>query len=356
MKPGSPAPPVKTLRGHYGSGLDTPSHSMLGLHALVTEMAGQGVPPATLLQGTGLSADQLTDAAARISHRQKIAVFGRVRELTRATDVGLRAGQRQRLADFGMYGYALATCTTFREAVDFGVRHVRVAGPVLEKRYRVEGGHAIFEGIDFLDLGDLLPLVTEFWFSSIHALLRGILERPFESQRLILPYAPPPHAAVYEEIFSCPVTFDAKVMEWHFDPRMLDWACPNANPITTRICREFCERLLASFGTGESELVRRIRTICLDNIGVGLTAEGMAARLHVSPRTLHRHLSDDGTNYQAIVDEVRRHVASEYLRKSALGVEEIAARVGYSDASNFRKAFKRWTSVSPARYRSQAFA
>lgn len=355
MKSSSPRPPVKTLRGRYGSGLDTPYHSMLGLHALVSEMGEQGVATATLLQGTGLSADQLTDAAARISHRQKIALFARVRELARASDVGLRAGQRQRLADFGMYGYALATCTTFREAMDFGIRHVRVAGPVLEKRFRIEGEHAIFEAIDFLDLGPLLPLVTEFWFSSIHSLLCCILERPFESQRLLLPYAPPPHAAVYEEIFSCPATFDAHGMEWHFDARVLDWPCPNANPITTRICREFCERLLERFGPNESELMRRIRTICLDNIGVGLTAEDMAARLNMSPRTLHRHLSDNETNYQTIVDEVRRHVASEFLRKSDLGVEEIAARVGYSDASNFRKAFKRWTSVSPAHYRSQVF-
>jgi AraC-like DNA-binding protein len=62
-------------------------------------------------------------------------------------------------------------------------------------------------------------------------------------------------------------------------------------------------------------------------------------------------LQDVGTSYQRILDEVRKEMAIEYLRNSNLPIEEIAALVGYSDPSNFRKAFRRWTGRAPSYYR-----
>jgi AraC-like DNA-binding protein len=77
----------------------------------------------------------------------------------------------------------------------------------------------------------------------------------------------------------------------------------------------------------------------------------MAARLHLTPRTRHRRLVEAGTGYQKIIDNVRRRLAEEFLRNTGLSVEEIAERTGFSDASNFRKAFRKWTGEPPADYR-----
>jgi AraC-like DNA-binding protein len=81
------------------------------------------------------------------------------------------------------------------------------------------------------------------------------------------------------------------------------------------------------------------------------TVEDVAAQMNVSPRTLHRRLTESGVGYQVILDDVRRRLAEEYLRNTALSIEEIAARTGFSEASNFRKAFKKWTREQPAEYR-----
>ena len=80
----------------------------------------------------------------------------------------------------------------------------------------------------------------------------------------------------------------------------------------------------------------------------------MADRLHVSARTLHRRLVEAGTSYQDILDDVRRRLAQEFLRDTALSVEEVAERTGFSDASNFRKAFRKWTGEQPAEFRRRA--
>jgi len=329
-------------------------HTMLGLGALVAEMQEQGISPLALLRGTGLEPEQLEDVEARISTEQKVQLFRNVMRLSSQPDVGLRAGGRQRLSDFGVWGYALVSSRNFGDAVMLGVKHVRLAGPVLEKRFRIDGGSAIFEGHDVMSLGEVLPLATEFWFASIHKLGSCILEAPIPSRKLLLPYRRPAHAAVYEQLFNCPVLFDQPVMEWHFDAAVLGQPCPNANPITAGLCERFCERLLAPLPNGPDGggLSRQIRTSCLSGRGDFPSAEAMAARLGLSVRTLHRRLATEGLQYQRILDEVRHQLAVEFLHGTSLSVEQVAVRVGFSDASNFRKAFRKWTGSTPADFRA----
>ena len=326
------------------------AHNMLGLGALVAEMAEQRIAAEALLLGTGLLPQQLDDPQARITQQQKLTIFRNAKRLSSVPEVGLRAGARQRLSDFGVYGYALTSSRTFGDAVMLGMKHVRLAGPVLEKRFRIDGDTAVFEAHDRLELGDVLPLATEFWFASILKLANCVLEAPMPSRRLLLPYPRPGHAAAYERMFGCPVSFGAEVMEWHFDVAVLRVPCPNANPITAGLCAQFCERMLESL-PDETDLSRSIRTACLNSRGAFPNAEHMAARLGLSVRTLHRRLADEGQHYQRIIDDVRRSLAIEFLENTSLTVDEIAGRVGFSEASNFRKAFRKWTGHAPAHFR-----
>ena len=340
--------------GHE-SDAGTAAHSMLGLGALFAEMAHHGIAAAALLQGTGLNPLQLEDPQARITQQQKIAIFRNALRRAPVADIGLRAGVRQRLSDFGVYGYALTSSKTFGDAVTIGIKHIKLAGPVLEKRFRQMGDTAIFEGHDVLALGPVLPLATEFWFSSILKLINLVREAPFPSRKLLLPYGRPAHAADYERLFGCPVRFGADVMEWHFDSSALGEPCPNANPITADLCTRFCERMLESL-PDETDLSRTIRTACLNSRGDFPNAVDMATRLGLSERTLHRRLAHEGKHYQEIIDDVRRSLAEEFLRNTSLSIEEVAARVGFSEAANFRRAFRKWTGHAPGSYRVTAGA
>lgn len=346
---------ARDTRSSYGSDWDTPLHSMLGLSTLVQAMQGLGVSLDALFEGTGVPLAWLSDPKARVSHRQKVALFGQVSRLSPDPMVALRAGQQQRVSDYGVYGYALLSSATFGDAILFGIEHIKLAGPVLEKSFRVEGELAIFEGHDVMALGPLLPLVSEFWFSSTLALISRVLERPFESRRLLLPYPAPAHAARYEELFRCPVEFDTGKMVWEFDADLLALPLPNANPITADLCSDFCARMMEEIG-GEHALVSAIKTLCLNSVGGFPRAEDIAERLHLSPRTLHRRLADAGLGYQDILDGIRRRLAIEFLECTNLSIEQIAERSGFSDVSNFRKAFKKWTGQSPAYYRDRKAA
>jgi AraC-like DNA-binding protein len=102
---------------------------------------------------------------------------------------------------------------------------------------------------------------------------------------------------------------------------------------------------------GEPDLVRQIRAACLNSSRKFPTAEEMAEQLGLSLRTLHRRLASEDFSYQEILDNMRRTVAIEFLENTHLQIDQIAERVGFSDAASFRKAFRKWTGASPTRYR-----
>ena len=79
----------------------------------------------------------------------------------------------------------------------------------------------------------------------------------------------------------------------------------------------------------------------------------VTARLfHLTPRTLHRRLLEEGASFKDILEQVRHTLAVEYLKAGHLSIEEIAYTLGYTDMANFRRAFKRWEAMPPSRYRA----
>ena len=78
----------------------------------------------------------------------------------------------------------------------------------------------------------------------------------------------------------------------------------------------------------------------------------MADVLAMSGRTLRRQLSALGSSYRQLLDQVRSDLARQYLENSNMSVEQVAQLLGYTETTNFRRAFKRWLGVSPRDYRT----
>ncbi|WP_417667581.1 helix-turn-helix domain-containing protein [Roseibium sp.] len=84
---------------------------------------------------------------------------------------------------------------------------------------------------------------------------------------------------------------------------------------------------------------------------------GQFARLvGIHPRQLQRSLADEGTTYAKLFDAERRARALEALLENDRPVSSVAASLGYSDAANFTRAFRRWTGQSPSQYRRSGAA
>jgi AraC-like DNA-binding protein len=342
--------PVKVVTPVSGDP-DSRTQNLVGLGALAAELAVEGASVHELFARTGVTVDQLEDAHARISHRQRLAIYRNATRLAKRSDIGLLAGARQRISDYGIYGYAMVSSRTFGDALMFSLDHVTMAGPAVRQiSFGVDGDTASLRSHGLDTLGDLLPFAAEFWRSSMTTLFGRVLEAPFPAKRMIFPFAAPPHWRNYERMFNCPMEFGADTMEWHFDAAVLGRICPNANPITAKICQQVCDAVLTE-SPGEPELARKIRTACLNSAKRFPPASEIASELGLSLRTLHRRLAEDRLSYQSILDGLRRSLATELLENTHMAIEQVAERVGFADATSFRKAFKKWTGRSPSDFR-----
>jgi hypothetical protein len=164
--PSTAKPPTQPIFfvGHRG-GSDDPTLTLFGLDALLAEMASQGISATQVLANTGVRRRQFDDPRSLISRRQRLAIYRNARRLAKRSDVGLRAGARQRISDFGIYGYAIASSRTLGAALDMSFKHLRQAGPVLQISSRIEGDIGILRSHDPWSVGDLIPIVAEFWGS-----------------------------------------------------------------------------------------------------------------------------------------------------------------------------------------------
>ncbi|HWY25659.1 MAG TPA: helix-turn-helix transcriptional regulator, partial [Nevskia sp.] len=134
------------------------------------------------------------------------------------------------------------------------------------------------------------------------------------------------------------------------DAVLLDAPLPQANEPSRRMAEEQC-RLLLTARKARSGLAERVRDRILRQPGQMPQMNAVAGELLLTPRTLRRRLLEEGTSYKALTDEVRETLAEELLSAAKLSVEQIAERLGYSEAASFIHAFKRWKGRPPHRYR-----
>jgi AraC-like DNA-binding protein len=321
-----------------------------GLEALRRELTEQGVDPEAWLEASGVDPSGGPGLVRPLRHRERFALLRNAERLAARPDTALRAGRRQRISDFGLFGYAMVTSRTFGDAFEFGREHLELAGPVLRITFELRGDVGVLRSHDAQALGSALPFVAEFWRSSMSAVLGHVLGSPFPTRAMFFPYPAPPHADAYRDTFRCPVHFASDVMEWHFDASVMDRPCPNASDVMARVCQDFCERVVSG-GDGDTDLERQVRTLCLARPGYNPAASEVAAALGLSLRTFYRRLRDEDLRYQTLLDETRLSVAVEYLENTRMPIDEIGRRLGFADASNFRKAFRRWAGRSPSEAR-----
>lgn len=316
----------------------------------VAYAAEQGISVARSLAGCGVDAAMLQQADATIEAEQELAVIRNLcRELDDPVVHGLAMGQRYHLSSYGVWGFALLSSPTFGDAIRLGLRYLGLTFAFLDIRLEEVGDEAILVLDDTALDDEVRPYLLARDSSAIMVIQEELfsLRVPLTTLNLRLP---PQDSAPFEAVFGRAPVFAAARSEAAFANGLLAMLLPQANPVTARLCEEQCHQLLVqrhSRGGIAAGLRRRL----LQYPGRFPDMEVLAQEMHMSSRTLRRHLDKEGTGYQELLDEVRRMLAEQWLTLGILTLEEISERLGYSELSNFIHAFRRWTGQSPARFR-----
>lgn len=312
-----------------------------------------GVGPETCLANTGLTFDQLQDPNSQHTTRQEVqAIENLVRSSPRTIGLGVDAGQTMHVHAFGIWGFAILTSPTLREAVEISIKYIKLSSAIADIYLRDDCDSAILG----FDLNDLPPLTRRFIAERhITVALNFIKELGLEREVDTFTVISTENDAYYIEKLSNLLGIPAKAAESRngltFPSRLLDQPLPKSDPVSMRFCVDQCNALLADRNGPLSPWSQKVRETLVEDIATEHTIENIAKKLTVTERTLRRRLTDEGVRFRDLYADTRMAIARELLDVAGLNVETVAWRVGYAEPASFIRAFSKKFGTTPGMVR-----
>ena len=317
---------------------------------LIDMVESEGHDRDTLLAGTSLAQTGISGIGARVSEADFTRLVNNAFELTARPDLGLALGQRLNLSAHAVLGQAFMTCRNLRDVLDLLLKYYHLLSPALYLEFEQQGDRCLLTATT-TPQENPVEFAYELMFAAFLNTLRGILGRDDLSLRFEIPYAAPAHAGQYIQALGPDVHFACPRGRIIFDARLLDIDLPSSNPALRSLYEEECRRLLADLEE-EDSVAEQTQRLLRKLEGQYPQMPQLARMLNFSSRTYRRRLEQEGHSYQELLDEVRAEHATRYLSNTRLPLATIAYMVGFNDASNFRRAYIKWTGRSPREVRN----
>ena len=328
-----------------------PKRSITSAQLLTQLGLDHGLSIERCLQHTGLSPLQLAELQTEIDGSQELQLINNLIDaLPEHIDLGLQAGLRYQLTTYGIWGYALLSSQTFRQAAELGLRYLDLTFVFNRITLHEDARHAHLD----LDGSQLPDKLRDFLLLrdavAVMVIQRELTAAKLPLSRVQLSMAAPADPARFIEQFGLLPEFGCELNRISFPRHLLDLPLPRANPHSAQLCELQCQALLAKRQV-RSGLAGQIRDRLLSTPGRLADMELIADELNLSSRTLRRRLEAQGSSFRQLQEEVRQALAEELLAIESLSLEQIAERLGYSEVSNFLHAFKRWKGQTAGQYR-----
>jgi AraC-like DNA-binding protein len=305
-----------------------------------------------LLRNVGVEPALLKDPDARLPLRRFIALAHEVFDPADDTSTGVLAGARRRVREAGLVGYTMLHSSTLGEALARLSRYTRIISDAEEITLRARAGSATI-GLDVHPLRHAIPALFDRTAASVVGAMREICASGMTLREVRFPHAAPRSLKEHRAWFRCPLTFDARRCEIEMDAAELERPVVSADSTLASYLDRLAMDALDRLGGDDSPADRVRRTVWATLADGPPNLARTAARVGYSARTLQRRLAEAGASFEGIVDDLRRELAARLLREHRLAVYEVAFMLGYSDASQFSRAFHRWYGQTPRAYRIQ---
>lgn len=316
---------------------------------LVEVLDEAGLDSDVLLKQCGIPRESLGDPSAMISCQQELTaqmLFARISAARR--DLWVKAGLRYRVIVYNTMGFTLATSHTLRDLLDLYEQYCDFSYTLSRFVFFDAGPETMGLTFDFSDVPrDLLDFQRCRDTVGLTVFFHEIWSGRFPFERIELAN-PSPVGTAFD--FNAPVHGGYERTSWYWQKALMDTELPSTSTSLHTAYRRQLESLLSSMSQIDAFLERVVTYI--DGAGEGSkTLSHVASLMHMSTRTLQRHLTERNVSFRALVNESRMRTAKRMLSDSSQSIAKIAWELGYSDPSCFYQAFRRSTNQSPTRYR-----
>lgn len=325
-------------------------HPVTISQVMINFAANLGVDPETCLLGTGIGDGDLRQGDTLITREQEMRLIENLMlALPDEPALGFRLGLQYNVATFGLWGFALRTSRTLRDATALAMRYLPLSTAYCDMTTFEQDGH-FGVALDpapiprhlrqFLlerDLATGINLVRELSLAGVR--LAGVEWRG----------EPPNYAADIEQACGVAPHWHAERYAMLLRSEDVDRPLPTYDASLVRMLDDQCRAQLQRRRMGG--LAGRVRQQLLGPLGLVASLDEVARSLALSSRSLRRKLDQEGTSFRAIVEEERRQLAIQSLQGSDMKLDELAIHLGYTDTASFTRAFRRWLGCSPGEYR-----
>lgn len=192
-------------------------------------------------------------------------------------------------------------------------------------------------------------------FSTLGALIlaRRVTNVPLVPRAVKFKHSAPSRVAEHHRLFGVTPAFDQAETSISFDPAVMDLPIAGSQPGLASHLDAYARDVMSRL-PDDASIEAQVERLVTAQLARGIPQiEDIAPQLASSSRTLQRRLSERGTTFAEVVERARRQLAERYLEDERLSLAEIGFLVGFSDPSNFHRAFRRWTGVTPRTFRAR---
>lgn len=305
-------------------------------------------PPAPLARGTGLPGDGSAPAPGwRISAAQQLQLLKNILRQLDSPDTSFLLGQQLLPGADPALASALRHAGSLLEALELLSAHASRALPLLRPRLHCADEQLVLYWTDSQGAPGLRPALVEMHMTAVVALARWLGGRRLPWQ-FCFNRARPRHVEQHEVHLGPQLRFDCQLDAMLLPSELAQQPWPGAD--RAAVAAALADAPTA--GDPAPSLLDALYEYLLAQVRCNPTLESASAAFGISPATLKRHLARYGTTFLAELDQVRTHVALYLFRTRQADNETVASHLGFHDAANFRRSFKRWTGLTPALLRA----
>jgi len=297
-------------------------------------------------------APSLRDSETLVPADEHLAVARAIYEDPRET-LGIEVAQVLPLEVTGLWGFLLRSSNTFGDMLRRAERYMRVVNRYREFALEDRGRQFVMrcphpDPSPYGRREQVVCTLLGHWIAWGRQLTHGRIAVDEARFR----WSGPREREPFERFFDGPVKFGAKEDLLILPSEALSLPLIESTPELGAQFEAYTAALVRRMGS-QSSLVERVKEAIAEGLLAGSSREGaVAQRLALTVRTMHRRLDEAGTSFRKIRDELLRQRAEDLLREQGVPIGEVSYLLGYGEPSNFHRAFRRWTGLTPTEWRA----
>jgi len=322
---------------------------------LLSSIYKKGIGANALLKKANVKKNILSNRDTKVPLECFYSIMDAAIEMTGDDYFGLHIGEIADPGDLSVLGYIIASCRNLKESFEKFNKYSGIMGATQKISFKVEGDEAklIWDSIKYFP-GKCIRHSVDFNLCNMYKMIQSIADEPVEAKEAWFNSASPADTREYNRVFNCSLKFNQPAPALVFSKKAMDVPVKHSNPMLISLLEPYANGLLKELNE-KDYFSKKISLRLFESIhGSNPTIRDVAKDLGMCVRVLQSKLKEEGVTFSELATNVRLEIAKSYLSENRYTIDDITYLIGFSEPSVFRRAFKRWTGMTPSQYRSSS--